>query len=69
MQSFSGAALREARNASGLTQRQLGEIIGTTEQHVQLWEYGKRQPTATYLLRMMVALHCTVENLLMDDPK
>jgi len=61
---FSRHAFRSLRQARGLTQKKLGEAIGTTEQHVQLWEYGKRTPTADYLLRAMVLLGCTPQDLL-----
>lgn len=68
MKSFSSAALRNLRKSRGLTQLQLGQSVGTTEQHVQQWEYGTRSPSATYLLRIMVVLDCTPVDLLMDDP-
>ncbi len=70
MQVFSPEALKAARKAGGFTQKALGEAVGTTEQHVQLWEYGKRTPTADYLLRILVLLGCAPQDLLKDpDPQ
>lgn len=68
MQVFDRAALKELRQEKGYTQKALGVAIGTKEQHIQQWEYGARQPTANYLLRMMVLLDCSAADLLMDDP-
>jgi transcriptional regulator with XRE-family HTH domain len=66
MQKFSPAALKAARQHKGYTQKELGIAVGTTERHVQSWEYGTRSPTATYLLRLMVLLDCSATDLLTD---
>jgi len=69
MKKFSKDALRAARKAAGYTQKALGEAIGTTEQHIQKWEYGKVEPSATYLLHMQILLNCTPSDLLTEEPE
>ena len=68
MKTFSKDALRAARKAAGYTQKALGEAVGTTEQHLQQWEYGKVEPSASYLLRMMFLLNCSPQDLLTEEP-
>ena len=63
---FDGKKFAALRKAAGYTQRALGEAIGTVEQHVQVWEYGKKVPTADYLLRVMILLGCTAADLVSD---
>jgi ribosome-binding protein aMBF1 (putative translation factor) len=38
------AAIRQAREAAGLSQRRLAAVIGVTETAIQHWEYAKRTP-------------------------
>lgn len=65
---FDGAKLASCRKAAGYTQKALGEAIGTSESHVQFWEYNRKQPTASYLLRIMLLLHCSAADLVSNDP-
>ena len=67
MQAFDGKKLAALRKAAGYTQKAFGAAIGTSEQQYQRWEYGKVDPTATYLLRMQVLLNCTPQDLLTDE--
>jgi transcriptional regulator with XRE-family HTH domain len=43
---FDGTLLRAARKAAALTQRELGERVGTTEAGVSQWETGRRVPSS-----------------------
>lgn len=50
----SGAVVRAARRAAGLTQRELAERVGTTQSAVARWEAGAESPrvdTLSSLLR------------------
>jgi len=67
MKEFSGNALRNARKLKGFTQKDLGLTIGTSERVVQYWESGSTEPTATFLLRMMILLGCEADVLLSDE--
>ena len=64
MQVFCKDKFKAIRKAKGYTQKSLAEAIGTYEQHVQQWEYGKGTPNATYLLRTMKLLDLTPDDLL-----
>ena len=66
MKHFSPKAFQALRRSAGYTQKSLAEAIGTTERHIQFWEHGEHLPTADYLLRAMVLLHCTADELLTD---
>ena len=64
---FDGKKLAALRKAAGYTQKALGEAVGTSERHAQMWEYGKALPTATYLLRAMTLLNCAAADLLTEE--
>ncbi len=40
-----GELIKEARKRGGLTQRELAELLGTTQSVIARWETGKRSPT------------------------
>jgi transcriptional regulator with XRE-family HTH domain len=40
-----GELIREARKRAGLTQREVAEILGTTQAVVARWEKGRNSPT------------------------
>lgn len=59
------AALR-ARD--GLSQTQLGELIGVSQQAVQKWENGVSSPKLRQVLRMADAFDCSIETLIGRAP-
>ncbi len=56
-------AIREYRLRAGLTQRRLGELIGTGRSVVSLWERGQTLPKLSSALRLARALDTLVEAL------
>jgi transcriptional regulator with XRE-family HTH domain len=40
-----GELIREARKRSGLSQRELAELLGTTQAVITRWETGRRSPS------------------------
>ena len=52
------------RKAAGLTQEQLGELLGVTRQAVSKWERGLSYPDVTLLEPLAAALDLTVEELM-----
>ncbi len=66
MKMFSPDAFQSMRKMKGITQKSLGEAIGTSERMVRKWEGGTSEPTASYLLRAMALLNCTPQDLLKD---
>ena len=56
--------LKKSITESGLTQRMLATLIGTTEQSVSRWANGNRTPNADMLYRMCKALDVSADYLL-----
>lgn len=51
-----GRNLRAARDAKGLTQREVAEAIGTEGFQVSRWEKARVRPSDTTLMRLAIAL-------------
>lgn len=58
-----GERIKQARKAKGLTQKQLGEVSGTSEITVRQYEIGKRQPRLEQLRQIALALGTSVSEL------
>ena len=56
--------LRLARQGYGLTQSELAERLGTTQQTIARWETGKAEPNLAALRDLAVCLNTTVDRLL-----
>ena len=65
---FSPLKLRKMRLAKGFTQKALGTSVGTSERHYQYWESGDREPSGSYMLRLLIALECTPYDLSEEEP-
>ena len=52
-----GDYIRSQREAKGLSQFQLGKIIGVTDKAVSKWENGYSYPKNIYLLRLSETLN------------
>lgn len=52
-----GDQIRDARKAKGLTQKELGEILGIGEPTVNKYESGKQNPTVETLFKIAEALN------------
>ncbi len=61
-----GESIRAHRQAAGLTQEDLADVISMTQTAVSYWETGKRQPGADDLVCIARALGCTVAELAGD---
>ena len=57
-------AIRRLRNAKGLTQKQLSELIGVSESAVNQYESEKKRPKYETLLRLGEVLECPVAELI-----
>ena len=44
--------LKELRLSKGLSQKQLGQIIGTTYSAISYWETGINEPKASYIINL-----------------
>lgn len=58
-----GARIRAARTHAGLTQLQLGNLIGRDHRTIHRWEYAERIPDLSDLLLMADALGVPLEEL------
>jgi len=66
MQTF-GARLRAARNAIGITQERLGELVGVSKAAVSRWESDVDQPQMNILPKLRIALRTSLDSLLCGD--
>ena len=58
-----GEKLKAARLAAGMTQGQLAEKVGCSQREISLWENGRREPVASTLKKLAVALGCSMDDL------
>lgn len=56
--------LKQARKNFGFTQKQLAEKIGKTQNAINLYESGQREPPLTVLIRLSRALNQSTDSLL-----
>jgi repressor LexA len=63
----SGNRVAEARVKAGMTQQQLADALGVTQQSVQYYEYGKRDIKGSLIVRMCDILGCSAAFLLGMD--
>lgn len=59
--------LREFRKKAGLTQKQLGEVIGMSGQAIRLWELGLRRPSIDKLKELSDFFRISTDELLDAD--
>ena len=55
--------LKPRREARGLTQRELADLIGGDRESIRAWETGVYWPSAQYLPKLAAALGCRMEDL------
>lgn len=61
--------LAQLRRGAGLSQAELGEQIGVTQQTVANWETGRAEPNIEMLKRLADMFGITVDNLIDDGPE
>ena len=61
-----GDRIREARIRAGLTQRQVGALLGVTRQTIWCWETGRMAPNARHLAELSSRLGVSTESLPQD---
>ena len=64
-----GKRIREARQARGLSQEQLGEKLGVSFQAVSTWETGKFIPDSEHLTELAKALDLSLDGLFAEREK
>ncbi|MEU1292357.1 helix-turn-helix transcriptional regulator [Streptomyces sp. NPDC005840] len=58
-----GARIRDARHHAGLTQIQLGDLVGRDHRTIHRWEYGQRTPSLDDLLLVAHAVRVPLADL------
>ena len=59
--------IKELRKKHGLTQESLAMSLGVDRSTIACWETGRSKPKADGLLKLSVALNCTVDELLKEE--
>ena len=62
-----GEHLREIRLARGLSQAELGELIGVSQQQINKYEHRNDYPKMSTMKRLAKALKCSPEELYYSD--
>lgn len=62
-----GIKLRTIRKNNKLTLKQLGELVGLSEQAIGQYERGDRNPSIDILNKIATAIGVTVNDLIKDD--
>ena len=61
-------SFKQKRINAGLTQKELGALIGATGSAVAMWETGRRFPRADKLPELARVLGCSIDDLFPDKP-
>lgn len=59
-----GERIKELRESRGLTQAQLGDIVGKTDKAVSTWENNAYKPRTTVIEELALYFNCSVDYLL-----
>ena len=52
MKVIDASKIKELRLKKGLSQRELGEVLGVSDQAISKWEKGQSQPSAMHLINL-----------------
>lgn len=55
--------LRELRKERGLTLRELGDVINTSNQNISNWEVGRSSPNIGYLIALADYFNVSIDYL------
>ena len=58
--------IKTLRKEMKLTQKELADQVGVTQQCVSDWENGKIEPTISYVAKMAKIFKVTIDNLVFD---
>ncbi len=61
-----GEHLRRLRETKGLSQFQLGKLVGVSDKAVSKWENGYAKPKGSLILKLSEILSVSVEQLLKE---
>lgn len=58
-----GELLKAARNAKGMTQKQVAEAVGIQLNHYQHYEYSKRVPRSEIMIKLIKTLDLNLNDI------
>lgn len=59
-----GKKIKKYRNKAGLTQKELGELVGYSTQSIGLFEVGKDNPNLQVIYKICLTLKCGIMDIL-----
>ncbi len=62
-----GEKLRVLRKQRGLTQKQVGDVLGVNRTHVTRMEKGQKTPNAAMIIKIARLFKVTTDQLMMDE--
>lgn len=60
---FACRNLKELRELKNFSQPQLAEMVGTSQQMISYYEKGLREPNASTLINMAIALNSSIDDI------
>ena len=64
MEKVTGEIIKAERLKQGLSQGELAQLVGVTQDSISLWELGKRLPDTRYIVLLCEALNISADYLL-----
>jgi transcriptional regulator with XRE-family HTH domain len=61
-----GAAIRRRRDAAGLSQRKLGEVLRVSHALIDKWEHGVTPPPSYIVWKLAHLFDCSADDLMVD---
>lgn len=58
--------IKMVRKSMGLTQKELGKMLGVGQTTVSAWELGRNEPDYEYLRKIAKLMECSIEYLMGD---
>ena len=59
--------IKHIRKTNGLTQQQLGDILGLKKSTICKWETGNSNPDFKTLIKLSKYFKCTIDELVLSD--
>ncbi len=63
-----GEKIKELRTEKGLTQMQLGKMIGVSQKAVDYWERSVNEPKASYIIALVKAFGVSFDEFFENVP-
>ena len=61
-----GEKIKELRNEKGLSQMQLGKVVGVSQKAIDYWERDVNEPKASYIIALVKTFNITFDEFFSD---